>query len=36
LTARHGGKADVSFADGHAENVTREFGEMLEHYEPLK
>jgi prepilin-type N-terminal cleavage/methylation domain-containing protein/prepilin-type processing-associated H-X9-DG protein len=36
LTARHGGKADVSFADGHVENVTREFGEMPEHYEPLQ
>ncbi|MCU0788641.1 MAG: hypothetical protein MUC91_10705, partial [Verrucomicrobia bacterium] len=35
LTMRHNQKADVSFADGHAENVTREFGLMPEHYEPL-
>jgi prepilin-type processing-associated H-X9-DG protein/prepilin-type N-terminal cleavage/methylation domain-containing protein len=26
LTVRHGGKADVSFADGHVEPVTPEFG----------
>jgi prepilin-type processing-associated H-X9-DG protein/prepilin-type N-terminal cleavage/methylation domain-containing protein len=26
LTVRHGGRADVSFADGHAEPVTPEFG----------
>ena len=26
LTVRHGGKADVTFADGHAEAVTPEFG----------
>jgi prepilin-type processing-associated H-X9-DG protein len=32
---RHNQKADVSFADGHAENVTREYGLMPEHYEPL-
>jgi prepilin-type processing-associated H-X9-DG protein len=35
LTMRHNQKADVSFADGHAENVTREYGLMPEHYEPL-
>lgn len=36
LTARHNNSADVSFADGHVENVTREFGLMPEHYEPLQ
>ena len=36
LTMRHNKKADVSFADGHVENVTREYGEMPRHYEPLQ
>ena len=27
LTARHGGKADVTFSDGHVQPVTSEFGE---------
>ncbi len=31
LTVRHGGKADVSFADGHAEPVTPEFGADADH-----
>jgi len=26
LTIRHGGKADVTFADGHVQPVTPEFG----------
>jgi prepilin-type N-terminal cleavage/methylation domain-containing protein/prepilin-type processing-associated H-X9-DG protein len=30
LTVRHGGKADVTFGDGHVEPVTPEFGEDLE------
>ena len=36
LTMRHNNKAAVSFADGHVENVTREFGQMSEHYLPLR
>jgi prepilin-type N-terminal cleavage/methylation domain-containing protein/prepilin-type processing-associated H-X9-DG protein len=31
LTTRHGGKADVTFADGHVEAVTPEFGEDINH-----
>ena len=27
LTIRHGGKADVAFADGHVQAVTPEFGQ---------
>ncbi len=36
LTMRHGGKADVTFADGHVETVTRAFAEQPENYEPLR
>ena len=34
LTARHGGKADVTFADGHVEPETSEFGEDITNSEP--
>ena len=34
LTMRHGGKADVTFADSHVETVTREFGQQPENYHP--
>ncbi|HTV61175.1 MAG TPA: prepilin-type N-terminal cleavage/methylation domain-containing protein [Verrucomicrobiae bacterium] len=34
LTARHGGKADVTFADFHVGTVTWEFGEDLNNSEP--
>jgi prepilin-type N-terminal cleavage/methylation domain-containing protein/prepilin-type processing-associated H-X9-DG protein len=34
LTIRHGGKADVTFADGHVDPVTPEFGEEPENSEP--
>lgn len=34
LTARHGGKADVTFADFHVGTVTWEFGEDLDNSEP--
>ena len=34
LTIRHGGKADVTFTDGHVSAVTPEFGEDPAHSEP--
>jgi prepilin-type processing-associated H-X9-DG protein len=34
LTARHGGKADVTFADFHVEPETSEFGENITNSEP--
>jgi prepilin-type N-terminal cleavage/methylation domain-containing protein/prepilin-type processing-associated H-X9-DG protein len=34
LTARHGGKADVTFADGHAELENSEFGDDITNSEP--
>jgi prepilin-type N-terminal cleavage/methylation domain-containing protein/prepilin-type processing-associated H-X9-DG protein len=34
LTIRHGGKADVTFADGHVEPVTPEFGTNIVNSEP--
>jgi prepilin-type N-terminal cleavage/methylation domain-containing protein/prepilin-type processing-associated H-X9-DG protein len=34
LTARHAGKADVTFADGHVESETSEFGENITNSEP--
>ncbi|HEX7619546.1 MAG TPA: hypothetical protein VF480_12615, partial [Verrucomicrobiae bacterium] len=34
LTIRHGGKADVAFADGHVEAVTPEFGRDPDHSLP--
>jgi prepilin-type processing-associated H-X9-DG protein len=34
LTSRHGGKANVTFADGHAELVTSEFGDDITNSEP--
>ena len=34
LTTRHGGKADVTFADGHVEAVTPDFGEDTNHNLP--
>lgn len=34
LTMRHSGKAQVAFADGHTEIVTREFAQQRENYDP--
>jgi len=34
LTARHGGRGDVTFADGHVEPETSEFGENITNSEP--
>ncbi len=34
LTARHGGKADVTFADFHVEPETSEFGDDITNSEP--
>jgi prepilin-type N-terminal cleavage/methylation domain-containing protein/prepilin-type processing-associated H-X9-DG protein len=34
LTLRHGGKADVTFSDGHVEPVTPDFGEDVNNSEP--
>ncbi len=36
LTKRHNGKGNVTLADGHVETVRPEFGDMEEHYDPLK
>lgn len=36
LTIRHGGKADVAFADGHIEPVTWQFGTNIEHSLPSR
>ncbi len=35
LTKRHTGRGNVTFADGHMETVRPEFGEMVEHYDPI-
>ena len=35
LTKRHGGKGNVTLADGHVETVRPEFAEKPEHYDPL-
>jgi len=35
LATRHIGRADVSLADGHVETVRPEFGEQIEHCDPL-
>jgi prepilin-type N-terminal cleavage/methylation domain-containing protein/prepilin-type processing-associated H-X9-DG protein len=34
LTERHSGKADVAFADGHAETVSRAFAQQPQNYDP--
>ncbi len=36
VTQRHNGKGNVTQADGHVETVRPEFGDMEEHYDPLK
>jgi len=35
ITSRHSGRGNVILADGHAEFVKPQFGEMKEHYDPL-
>jgi len=35
LTKRHNGKGNVTLTDGHVETVRPEFGQQIEHYDPL-
>jgi len=36
ITSRHRGKGNVTFGDGHVETVRPQFGELIEHCDPLE